>query len=80
MPSIKEKRERLEFQKRLGNHIAEVRKLLGYTQSEIAKGARIHQANIARIESGMKNPSAFVLKKVCVGMKISLSRLLKGLK
>ena len=80
MPTKKEKNERIKFQRALGAHIRKVRQSLSLTQEQLAKKSRIYRVNITQIESGIMNPSSFVLKKLSDGMKISLSKLLKGFK
>jgi transcriptional regulator with XRE-family HTH domain len=80
MPGKKEIKEKLDFQEKLGMHIRNVRKSLNLTQEEVAQRSGIERANIARTETGKKNPTLFMLKKLSVAMKIDLQKLLKGFK
>jgi transcriptional regulator with XRE-family HTH domain len=74
----REREERLRFQKQFGKHLRKLRMSKGLSMSEFARACYIENSNIARIESGRINPSLFVLKKLAVGLEISLAELLKG--
>ena len=80
MPAKKDILIRNKFQVRFGAHLRKVRQALKLTQVDLAKRSGIVRSNIARLETGQKNPSLFILSKLSTGMKISVSRLLKGFK
>jgi transcriptional regulator with XRE-family HTH domain len=74
----REKKERIKFQKRFGEHLKKVRRSKGLTMSEFARICYMESSNIARLEAGRINPSLFVLKKLTTGLEIKLSELLEG--
>ena len=73
----KEKRERQKLQKNFGEHLRQIRKAKGISAAELAKRCFMEGSNIARIEMGRMNPSLYVLKKLCEGLEIKISELLK---
>lgn len=75
-----EKKEKAKLLKRFGTHLVGCRESKGLTAAELARLCYMERSSIARLESGRTNPSLFVLKKLCVGMKIELDELLKGFK
>ena len=79
MLSKKEKKARLEFQQKLGMSIHNRRKALGLTQEQLSQKSGIHRVNLAQLEIGKKSLPLFPLKKLCDILKISLSKLTKGL-
>lgn len=79
MPTKKQKKEQIKFQKELGERIRKARKSLGFTQEQFAKKSRIHRVNIAQLETGKKSLPLFAFKKLCNILKTDLSKLLKGL-
>lgn len=74
----KERKDRLKFQKKFGEHLVMLRKSMGITPAELARRCYMDRSNIARLETGRSNPSLFVLKKLSVGLEIKLEDLLKG--
>jgi transcriptional regulator with XRE-family HTH domain len=74
----REKGERLKFQKRFGVHLKKMRLSKGLTMSEFGRRCYMESSNIARIESGRINPSLFLLKKLALGLEVTLEELLKG--
>jgi len=52
--------------------VAELRKSMGLSQSEVAKRAGIHQTAIARFESGESNPSLETVFKIVIALDHSI--------
>jgi len=73
-----EKKEKEEFLKRFGNHLKKVRMEKGITGSELGRRCYMDKPNITRLEKGRVNPSLFILKRLCDGLEIELTDLLKG--
>lgn len=74
----KEKLDRLRLQKRFGQHLISLRKNKGITPAELARRCYMERSNIARLETGDRNPSLFILKKLAIGLELKLEELLKG--
>lgn len=51
-------------QQKIGQFIAEIRELKGFTQSEFAKSLRTSQSAVARMEKGLQNLSTEMLAKI----------------
>ncbi len=66
------------FYKRLGFQIAKERKIKSLSQEKLALVSSVDRTYIARIEEGRANPSVKVLNKLCKGLGMRLSELLKG--
>jgi len=79
MPTKKEEKNLIKLQREFGARIRKTRQSLNLTQEQLAKLSHMHRVNIAQIESGEKNATIAVLKRLCDGMKVSLSKLFKGL-
>lgn len=79
MSTRKAKKNLITLQQELGARIRKARQSLNLTQEQLAKRSHVHRVNITQIESGEKNATIAVLKRLCDGMKISLSKLFKGL-
>ncbi len=75
-----EQKERLKLQKRLGEHVAKLRKARGLKPAQLAKKCNVERSSIFRLENGGMNPSFFFLKKLADGLEIPLDELFKGLK
>jgi len=69
---------KIEFQKKLGEHIKKIRELKGITAAELARRCFMEKPNIHKLENGKFNPSAFYLSKICKGLGISLQELFSG--
>ena len=69
---------KIEFQKKLGKHIKEIREGKGITAAELARRCFMDKPNIHKLETGKFNPSAFYLAKICKGLDISLHDLFSG--
>ena len=66
------------YYKRLGDRIAEERKLREISQELLALQIEMDRTYLARIEEGKANPSIKVLYKICRHFRICLSDLLRG--
>jgi len=71
---VREKADEI-FLQNLGNRIASIRKKKHITQVELSYRCDIEKTNMRRIEAGNTNPTALMLKKIAVGLGISLSEL-----
>lgn len=65
-----------EYQKSVGEQLAELRKASGMTQRELAEKCGVNYASIAKIESGTYNCSIAVLEKIadCLNASILLQK------
>jgi len=63
-------------QKELGSRIAELRKLKGYSQDELAKLLEISRPSLTQIELGNRNVSVIELKKIADNLSVSIDKLL----
>lgn len=64
------------FLQNLGNRIASIRKEKSITQVELSYRCDVEKSNMRRIEAGGTNPTALMLRKIAVGLGVSLSELL----
>ncbi len=64
------------FLQALGNRIASIRKGKHITQVELSYRCDIEKSNMRRIEAGNTNPTALMLRKIALGLDISLAELL----
>ncbi|MCR8559278.1 helix-turn-helix domain-containing protein [Mucilaginibacter sp. BJC16-A38] len=64
------------FLQALGNRIASIRKEKHITQVELSYRCDIEKTNMRRIEAGNTNPTVLMLKKIALGLGISLAELL----
>ncbi|TAL62569.1 MAG: XRE family transcriptional regulator [Bacteroidetes bacterium] len=76
--SEKEKRERVKFNVRIGNHIRRKRSDENISVGELARICFMEKPNLIRIEKGRVGASIFVLNRIAEGLKISLEELFKG--
>ena len=54
----------MKDQEKIGQFIAEVRELKGFTQSDFAKGLKTSQSAVARMEKGQQNLTTEMLAKI----------------
>lgn len=66
-----------QIRKLLGQAIRKHRERLDLTQEELAEKAELHRTYLADIERGARNPSLETLRRIALGLGISLSELLK---
>ena len=60
----------------LGQKIVELRKSKGYTQEELAEGAKVNLRTIQRIENEENKPSSNTLKLICEALDVLPEKLL----
>ena len=65
------------FLKKLGLTIQRIRKEKGITQVELGDSCDSEKSSISRIESGRTNPTILTLRKIAVGLNITVDELLK---
>ena len=70
------KRDESDYLKRLGQHIAEVRKSKGYSQDRLYQEAGFSRGTSSKIENGLVNPQVLTLRKIAVTIGVPLKRLL----
>ncbi len=63
----------------LGQRIRERRKILGWTQEELAEHANIDRSYIGGVERGERNLTFEVLSEICRALKCDIASLTKGL-
>jgi transcriptional regulator with XRE-family HTH domain len=66
----------METWRELGQAIRDARREAGLTQEQLAERADIHWTYISEIETGRKNPSVTVLRKIAGGLDVKLSALI----
>ncbi len=52
--------------------LIEARTSQGLTQKQLAERTGVHQADISKLESGMRNPTLNMLKRLAAGMGMTL--------
>lgn len=62
----------------IGKRIIELRQQLGWSQYRLYKEAKIGQATLSQIESGLKSPNVVTLQKICDALNITLSDFFTG--
>lgn len=62
----------------LGKRIAHLRKQKGMSQLDFSVESGIAKSYVCELEAGKRNPSLFVLEKVCLTLGITLSTLFEG--
>lgn len=66
------------FYQRLGSRITVERRKKKLSQEQLADLSEIDRTYIARIEAGRANPSIKIINKIARKLKITISKLLKG--
>lgn len=64
------------FTKKLGKHIAKLRREAGLNQSELASLCDKDRQSIQRLESGGMNPTAYYLTEIAIALKVPVKELL----
>jgi transcriptional regulator with XRE-family HTH domain len=72
----------------IGRNIRRLRRRSGYSQAQLAKGARISQAWVCRLETGDKNPTLASVTRIARALGVnptsairpSLDRFFRGLR
>lgn len=68
-------RKNAKLPKTLGKKIQKLRKMVGFTQEELADKVNISRAYMGYIEQGRNTPSLETLQKVARSLKVKLSDL-----
>ena len=68
--------DRDTFVKRLGSHIAKVRKSKGYSQDRVYLEAGFSRGTMSKIENGLVNPQIYTLAKIAEILDVPLKRLI----
>lgn len=63
------------FLKKLGKHIAKIRKEKGFSQDRLYIESELARRTIDRLETGQVDPRATTLKKISKTLKVPLSEL-----
>ena len=63
----------------VGKRVRRLRKKKELSQEELADRCGIHRGHMGQIERGEKNLTLSTLQKLGKGLKVSVSRLLKGI-
>ncbi len=71
--------EKINDLKKLGNKIKQARTKRKISQEELAHLCGFDRTYISLLERAKRNPSYLNLKKLCNGLDIELSELLKGI-
>lgn len=71
-PGVREAYEDLELEFDIVQALINVRKNLHLTQKELSARTGITQADISRIENGMRNPSLEMVKRLAKGLGLRL--------
>jgi transcriptional regulator with XRE-family HTH domain len=66
-----------EFTKRLAKQIKDIRESKGMSQEELAHQADLYRTYVNHIESARYSPSAYVIYKIAVALKVKVSDLVK---
>lgn len=65
-----------QFQKKLGERIAEMREKLGFSQTDLGYKCEKDRQSINRLEKGNVNPSAYYLYQISEALGCSLGELI----
>jgi putative transcriptional regulator len=71
----RKKKQKTEFQKKLGEHLILLRKKQGITQAELARRMEKDRQSLERIENGKTNPTSFYLAEIARALNISLKEI-----
>lgn len=64
-----------KFRKKLGAHVAKVRKSSGYSQDRVCLEAGLSRGALSKIESGKVEPKISTLALIALTIGVSLSKL-----
>lgn len=65
------------FLKKLGAHIAKVRKQKGYSQDRLYLEAGFSRGTISKIENGLSSPEVYTLARIAEVIGVPLEKLIK---
>ena len=68
-----------DIKSKLGRRIRVLRQQRGWSQVEMADFLAMNRGYLSEIETGKKDPSLTMLKKLADGLLVSISKLLDGL-
>lgn len=68
--------DKLVFQKKIGQHIAHLRRQQGLSQVQLADLLDKEKQSINRLEMGHTNPTAFLLYQIAQALNLPLNTLL----
>lgn len=71
--------EKLEFQKRMGRRVANIRNNKNYTQRELAELCLKDQQSIDKLERGIFNPTGYYLYEIATALGVPITELFVGL-
>jgi transcriptional regulator with XRE-family HTH domain len=60
----------------IGRNIRRLRRRSGYSQAQLAKGARISQAWVCRLETGDENPTLASVTRIARALDVEVAELL----
>lgn len=67
--------DKARFQKRLGKHIATLRREKGLSQIEFGYLIDMLKQNVNRLENGKSNPTAYTLIRIAYALEIPTSKI-----
>lgn len=68
--------DKARFLKKLGAHIAKVRKQKGYSQDRLYLEGGFSRGTLSKIENGLTSPEVFTLARIAEVLDIPLKKLL----
>lgn len=71
-PLFRSEWEKLEPEEKIMYSIFELRRIRGITQQEFASRARMSQGDISKLESGVRNPSLNMLKRLARALDLDI--------
>lgn len=60
---------------KIGENIRKLRKRAGFSQEQLATGAKLDLTSVSEIENGTRNPSLKTLYKISLALKVPLKEL-----
>lgn len=69
--------DKAKFLKKLGAHIAKVRKQKGYSQDRLYLEGGFSRGTLSKIENGLTSPEVFMLARIADVLDIPLKKLVE---
>ena len=69
--------EKVKFLKKLGAHIAKVRKQRGYSQDRVYLEGGFSRGTLSKIENGLSSPEVFTLARIAEVLDVPLKKLIE---
>jgi transcriptional regulator with XRE-family HTH domain len=66
----KEQKEKAKLRKQFALHLIRLREAKGITSAELARLCYMERSSIARMETAKVNPTLYMIKRLCDGLKI----------